>query len=276
MNSLEQFDTTSKTWQEQVNDWRALPRLLVSRQWRWWTLGALGLASLFIWLGFWQLDRLQQRRSLNALVERRFTAPLIALTGQPLDINQYEYQRVTVRGTYDPSQTILLRNRTFEGRAGADVLTPLRIAGSNQSVLVDRGWVPQILPNVAALQQYATTEPVEITGVLRRPRTPTSSIGPQDNVPASGRLDAWFFPDIQRISRQVPYPLLPFYVEQLPQGNQTEPPIAQATVDYQNEGSHLSYAIQWFAFTIIGVVGYAGLVVQQSQLAHARRRNPSS
>lgn len=264
MNSLHRSDTQPSSYHDRLQPWWALPRLLVSRRWRWVTLIVVLLAFGLFRLGMWQLDRLTQRREVNARIAARVNAPPVELTGQPLDLEEYEYRPVIVRGEYDLSQQITIRNRILNGVPGADILTPLRITGSDQSVLVNRGWVPLEQAHHESLEQFAVNGPVSITGIIRKPRTREGGLMPVDQQPQRGRLDVWFRPDVAKIAQQVPYPLLPFYVEQTPTSDSMDLPLPHSTVDYRSEGSHLGYALQWFAFTAILLGGYAALVVTRS------------
>ncbi len=261
------FSTHTNDTHAPSNDlaiWCALPRLVVGRQWRWLTLGVVVLALLMVRLGIWQLDRLAERRAENALIKERQNAPTLVLTGQPIDIEANEFRRVIVAGEFDPSHEVVLRNRSLNGVPGMHLLTPLRIAGSEQWVLVDRGWVPLQLATPEERQQFAVTAPVQIEGYLRKPQARISRFSPQDQQPAGGWLDAWFRPDVERIAQQMPYPLMPFYIEQKPSQATNDLPHPQPNINL-SEGSHLGYAIQWFAFTIILLGGYAALVVTKTK-----------
>ncbi|WP_029215166.1 SURF1 family protein [Kallotenue papyrolyticum] len=265
MASLPSYDT-SAAQQRSAPGWRELPRLLVSRRWRWTTLGVIVLALLCVRLGFWQLDRLDQRRAHNALLAARMSAPPIELVGQPIDVAANEYRRVVVRGTFDVQHEVIVRPSSLYEQPGADLFTPLRIAGSDQAVLVNRGWVPLAQSEPQARRQFAVSGPVQIEGLLRAPKH-RSSWGPPDHVPPGGRLDAWYRPDVERIAAQTPYPLLPFYIEQLP-GNTQQLPQPHPAIDITDEGPHLSYAIQWFSFAVIGVIGYLALVRSRTREQH--------
>jgi surfeit locus 1 family protein len=250
-----------------LSAWKALPRLLVGRQWRWVTLGVLALALVMMRLGFWQLGRLGEQRASNARIEERLQAPPLQLTGQPLNLETDEYRRAVVTGTFDHDQAILLRNRAREGVPGMHLMTPLRIAGSDQVVLVDRGWLPLELATPEARRQFDVAGTVEVQGIVRAPRSNTTRFGPQDRQPEGGRLDAWFRPDIERIAQQMPYPLLPYFLEAEQPANQSPGlPRPQPQIDL-SEGPHLSYAIQWFAFTMTLLGGYAALVVTRTSQA---------
>lgn len=248
--------------------WRAVPRLLISRRWRWATLVIVALALVMLRLGVWQLDRLQQRRAENAQVEARLNEAPIVLTGQPLDLAQDEYRRTIVRGTFDNEQSVLLRNRARQGAPGAHLLTPLRIEGSDQAVLVDRGWLPLDVIAPEQRRQFDVEGSVEIQGIVRAPQTRTSTfLTPQDPAPENGRLDAWYRPDVARIAQQLPYPLLPLFIEaEQPADQPPGLPRPDSQLDL-SEGPHGNYAIQWFAFTTILLGGYAAFAATRARVA---------
>ena len=222
------------------------------------------LAVIMLRLGVWQLDRLGQRRAENARIEQRLRGAPVALVGQPLDLAQDEYRRVVVRGTFDHGNSVLLRNRARQGDPGMHLLTPLRIENSDQAVLVDRGWLPLDAIAPETRQQFNVEGTVEIQGIVRAPETRTSPISAQDRVPDGGRLDAWYRPDVARIAAQTPYLLLPFYVEA---EHPPDQPLGLPRPDPQldlSDGPHLNYALQWFAFTITLLGGYAAFVATRS------------
>ena len=228
----------------------------------WMTLLVLAGAIVLARLGFWQLDRLAQRRAINATIDGRMAEPPAALDGSAVDPAALEYRRVTARGVYDPGQEVVLRNRSLDGAPGVHVLTPLRLSGGG-AVLVDRGWIP--MGEAGAEQRRAYAPPpgeVVVEGIARRSQE--SGFGPQDPAPNPGqpRLDAWFQVNIPRIAQQAGYPLLPIYVELQPAPGDPQLPRRVAATDL-GEGPHLSYAVQWFAFAIILLAGYVAFAHQQ-------------
>jgi surfeit locus 1 family protein len=82
-------------------------------------------------------------------------------------------------------------------------------------------------------------------------------IGPRD--PEEGRLTTMNRVDIARIQQQVPYPLDPVYLSMLGEQSEDQPMMVDAPT-FDDEGPHLSYAIQWFGFAVVGVVGYWMLI----------------
>ena len=103
------------------------------------TLLALLLAAGFVRLGWWQWQRGEQRQVAAARFARGadqlLTLGALDAAAVPL------YQRVSVEGELDGAHQFLLDNRSFEGRPGYEVLTPLT-RGRALTLLIDRGWVP--------------------------------------------------------------------------------------------------------------------------------------
>jgi surfeit locus 1 family protein len=222
----------------------------------WMTLLVLVGVAVLCRLGIWQFDRLAQRRAINATIAARMSEPPVPLTKSLAEMDGQEYRRVEARGVFDSSQEIVQRNRALDGAPGVHVLTPLRLSGSDATVLVDRGWLPQGQSTLDARQAYAApTGEVLLQGQIRRSQ---ADVGAPFDPPFSAdrpRLDAWFHVDITRIAQQTGYPLLPVFIEQLPAPGDPALPRRDPTTDL-GEGPHLSYAIQWFSFAVILLVGY--------------------
>jgi surfeit locus 1 family protein len=222
--------------------------------------------------GFWQLRRLEQRRDLNAAIEAGLNAPVTPLTGQAVDPETLHLHRVTVTGTFDNEENIAIYNRPFEGRAGMRLVTPLQIEGSDQSILVDRGWLPLDETDREQRRQYDESGVVTIEGIAYRSQPQSERWGvPQDPVPGpdENRRDQWFRVDINRIEQQLPYPLMPIYVAQSADenANPITPPLREGPIEL-DEGSHLSYALQWFSFAAIAVIVYGILLWQELRKAN--------
>ena len=225
--------------------------------------------ALFLTLGFWQLQRLEQKRVANALILARMQEPPLPLSGQALDPDLANLRRATVRGTYDYSQEIVLRNRTHNEIPGVHVIVPLRIGGSDAAVLVDRGWIPYEMADPAQRAQFRDAAgEVEVSGILQQSQKRPGSIAPADPPlgPDRPRLDAWHRVDIPRIQEQIPYPLLPLYLEEDQAPGEPVRRFPRAVLEIVlTEGGHLGYAVQWFAFAGILLGGYALFFHQRAQ-----------
>src|SRR5918912_3727462 len=137
-----------------------MPRRLV-------TFAALALAgaALFVRLGFWQLDRLHQRRRRNAVVMARIASPPVDWSALPHDTTA-RYRRVRLAGAPDYEHEIVLVGRTREGSPGVNLITPVRVAGSDTAVLVDRGWVYSPDATRVDLARWREGDELHVTGFV--------------------------------------------------------------------------------------------------------------
>lgn len=217
-------------------------------------------------MGIWQLDRLQQRRARNAELESRLALPVTTFPpGQA--IQEPSFRAYTVTGEFDPLHAILLKNQPLDEQAGYHLLVPLLFEDGTPALLVDRGWLPNDLglQNEPAILAAQLTGIATVTGVLlpSQEQPAMSILG--DQIPATGEppLLAWRLVDLEGIARQLPYDLYPLYLAQ------TGPPVQSGGFPIPtfepdlSDGPHVSYAIQWFAFAAISLVGGAALLRRQ-------------
>lgn len=229
---------------------------------RWWktTLLVLAAAAVMIRLGIWQLDRLAQRKAFNQRVETQLAQPALDFNSADpgSDLYNMEYRYAHLSGTYDPTNQVALRNQDWQGNLGVHLLTPLIIEGSDQAVLVDRGWVPYEDFEQGDFDKYDQPGLVNVGGIMRRSQAKPRIGGRADQVPGPGEpaLNAWYWINLEQINRQMPYKLLPVYIQENP-GSATERLPYKASLELDlSEGPHLGYAFQWFIFAAILAIGY--------------------
>lgn len=201
-------------------------------------------------LGRWQLHRLEERRAWNQQVTSNLeSAPLPAEQLLSSPTPRLEWRRVSMTGTFDPSQQIVIRGRYHEGRYGYEVLTPLR-PPSGPALLVDRGWVPA--------GASATTPPevpappsgtVTVEGRVRLGDGP-SRPGPSGAIiglptRAANQIKP------QQLAKEIPYPIYNAYIEMT--APKLTSPVAVPKPEL-SQGPHLAYAIQWFFFALLGAI----------------------
>lgn len=216
---------------------------------------ALVVVATCVRLGFWQLDRLEQRRAFNALVRARQAMPaepigrLLPARGaaRPDDV---AYRTATAEGRYDPAREVLLFGRSLDGRPGSHVLTPLLLP-DGRALVVDRGWVPLDVEEAPASRAAPPAGEVRLEGVL---------LPPESDDPAALAGDRMDRVSLAALSRRLPYPLLPVYLELRRQEPPPGPLPHPAPLPELTEGPHLSYAAQWFLFAAVAVGVYGALV----------------
>jgi surfeit locus 1 family protein len=251
---------------------------LFNRRWWWKTILVILGVLLLIRLGFWQLDRLDQRRAFNARVAERWQeAPFdIAAEGLPADISELEYRRVEATGQFDYDHQILLKERPRDGAPGVIAVTPL-VMDDGRAVLVARGWVPYKLSAPEHWSEFEEGPTGDVVGLIQE--TQVSPSGEAPPVPDEPQTE-WFLLNIDAIQPQMPYELMPVFILQLPEEgrSRTEVPIRDEPLAL-DEGNHFSYAIQWFMFSAILGIGYLVLIHQQEtrgqRLASADRESES-
>ena len=217
-------------------------------------------AVLFVRLGLWQLDRLEERRAESALGEMRLQAepvPVDDLVQDGLDPGSLVYRRVTATGEYDSGNEVLIRSQTHLGAAGFHVITPL-VTDGDLAIMVNRGWVPLDFDQAPVTRLPPPQGVVTVEGWLRASQTrpPLGREEPEGDLEILNRVD------LGRIEEQVPYPLFGMYLVEI--GERADPPIPVKPPDFSDEGPHLAYAIQWFGFAAIALVGYLALLRRRS------------
>lgn len=240
-------------------------RRMFSMKWAVTTLLVFVGAAVCVRLGIWQLDRLEQRRAFNSQVETmRAAEPLNLNKSTPVNIASMEWRAVTVTGEYDFENQVAIRNQYNDGIYGFHLITPLLYnpsTGSGQdgmAVLVNRGWIPA--ESDSAPQDwriYDEAGAVTVTGQIRLGQGKPAFGGVADALPMDGtRLAVWNNLDVEKMSTQMPYPILDVFIQPNVEVGDVSPPIPYQPIIELTEGSHFGYALQWFTFAAILFFGY--------------------
>ncbi|MDD1650483.1 MAG: SURF1 family protein [Methylococcaceae bacterium] len=198
-------------------------------------------------LGFWQLQRAEEKSAINALREARTQEPSMRLGPEtPPDLEAMRYRPVFAEGLYDTTHQFLLDNQLKGQEPGYHVLTPLRLAGSNQAILVNRGWVPQG-PSRAALPDIGLGPPrkIRIQGKLDYLHRVGFRLKGAE-IPAAGWPSVVQLPEADQLAERLGYPLLPYQVLLDPDAESGYLRVWHAAP--LDPGKNLGYALQWFLF----------------------------
>jgi cytochrome oxidase assembly protein ShyY1 len=216
----------------------------------------LALCALGVVLGLWQLGRADYKRNLEALRNsRQQDAPLRLagpLSGPMSDGSALEWRRAVVRGEFVPGWTVYLDNRQQAGQTGVWVLTPFKLAGTSQYLLVARGWLPRNAQERGKIAAYSTpTGQIQLQGVLHRQPARLLQLG-RDVALAPLVLRQNL--TLDELARASGLPLLPLLLEQSAAADQEDVlgrdwPQASAGIE-----KHQGYAFQWFALAGVALV----------------------
>ncbi|HKU10595.1 MAG TPA: SURF1 family protein [Sinomonas sp.] len=239
-------------------------RFLFSRRW----LTYLGLAILFavacVLLSRWQMSRLAETQAVIDLVNRNYDAapaPFHDASPQFEHLaSDHEWEQVSLHGSYQPADTRVVRNRPLNGQPGYEVVVPFKL-DSGQTVIVDRGWLPIGNQEQGRPDSVPAPPSGEVSVVVRlRPSEPTLDRGAP-----SGQLASI---DLPTYAGQLKYPVLTgsygLMASETPAAATTPTALPKPQPD---DGTHLSYALQWLAFGVLMFIGF-GYAARQ----HARNR----
>lgn len=234
-----------------------LLRLFFSRRYWWQTLIVLLAMAVMAGLGQWQLARLEQRRAANGELLAKLQSDALVITGAalPESPDALEDRLAVVTGTYDFDRQIGVQGQFSEQSPGYWLVTPLRIEGSDKAILVNRGWIPAAAGEQGDWSAFVETPGQPVRGYLQHSRKMpdgSTSVVPVDV------LKGWWRVDIEAIQSQMPYPLLPVSLQVAPDESRPRNTLPRrVTVDFDlSEGSHMIYAIQWYAFALIAGTVY--------------------
>lgn len=227
------------------------------------------LVPSFVWLGFWQLERWEQRSDTVALQQANLDldpVPVTDLTSVGGDVAPADrWRSVEVTGTYDTRNELLVRNRDGSQGLGLYVLTPL-VTEDGPAALVNRGWVRQ--PPTADGQPDVPPAPageVTVTGRIQYGETEENTgIRVRDGLPERQVMII----DVDRIAADLPYPVYGGFVELVRQDPPSDPAPEPALLHELDLGMSLSYAVQWWVFTAIAIGGWVVLI--RRELGDAR------
>lgn len=198
-------------------------------------------------LGFWQLRRLEERKSNNAQIMETTSRESVSVNDLYLhDKDSYQnYVPVRAKGTFDENREVYLINRSRDAVPGVEVINSFALETDPVShVVVNRGYLPYKIFNDGKSELWKPpSKMLELEGYIMLAFSDGKLRGNEIN-----RID------IDLLSAEWGVPLLPVYLQQNQQTMNDWP--AQIKPPELTEGSHFSYAVQWFIFTLIGLIGY--------------------
>jgi len=226
------------------------------------TLATALLLPALIGLGFWQLDRADQKRTLQAEYDRRQAEAPKTLRSVLEEPGALRYRPLRVRGHYEPAYQFLLDNRVHQGQAGYHVLTPLRIEDGEVRILVNRGWVA-VGPDRARLPEIDTPRSeVEVTGVATVPLGKGFRLGAVKPSGASWQ-PLWSYLDLEGYARSVPFPVQPAVILLDPASPAGGFVRQWGRLDAGIQ-THLGYALTWFSLAVALLAIYTLVNVRRS------------
>ncbi|HKU30685.1 MAG TPA: SURF1 family protein [Arthrobacter sp.] len=239
-------------------------RFLFSSKW----LGYFVLAAIFatgcVFLGRWQMDRRAETLAeINRVVNNYSAAPIqfAAAKQQFQSLNpEKEWTQVELHGHYEVSDERVVRNRPLNGQPGYEVVVPFRLP-SGEAVIVDRGWLP-IGNNTPGHPDSIPAPPSGEATVVVRLQASEPNL---DRGMVEGQLASI---DLPSYAKELSYPIMTGAYGQLAtESPAVQPMPAPFAMPSTDEGTHLSYSLQWFAFGVLMFVAFGYAAKQQARNA---------
>lgn len=225
---------------------------------------SIAIAAACARLGLWQVDRLAERRALNALLLSRMHDSVVDVSHIPADTGAGHYRIATAHGTFDYAREFVWAARVRRGSPGVNIVTPMRVDGVDGTVLVNRGWVYS--PDAKAVQfsRWRERDTATVTGYMETWQQAcgvTAAAFP----PTCGDTAERVLRRLDRAAaaRLAGAPVIPYLLVQTSDSALRADSVpARAEEPVLAEGPHFSYAVQWFAFAVIALVGGTALALR--------------
>ena len=223
----------------------------------WPTVAAIFFIVITVMLGNWQLSRAQEKEERQAQLNQLSQQPVISIPTSPIRLEDYQFRKVEVHGTYVPTHTIYLDNKIKKGRAGYQIITPVRLGESSMHVLINRGWVVagrtrSDLPDIPT-----PTDKVTISGIVESPTMRTLELSTET---VSGQV--WENLHLDRYRKATGLTLQPLVV--LQENNVKDGLLREWTRPDSGASRNLGYAFQWFSMALAILILYLVLNVKRN------------
>ena len=204
----------------------------------------------FIRLGFWQIDRADEKKILNDAYSSRQSDAFINLnnTGDLNNDSRLLWKKVELKGTFKNEHNIILDNQIHNGAAGFNIITPFKIDGIDWVVLVNRGWqknldLRSLIPDIKSIKNK-----IEVKGNIVKFPVSGISLGEHKLEVINSKINRLQGIDIENLNDFYSSKFLPYmvYLEPLLDRDYESNFKLPAPGSDKNYG----YAFQWFAFAL--------------------------
>ncbi|MEO1956410.1 MAG: SURF1 family protein [Methylophilaceae bacterium] len=224
------------------------------------TITTLLVMALCIRSGFWQYGKAQARIVAQQQIDQGLAQAPVQLTASIKDNDQWRFKRITFKGVYMPEYEIVLDNRVHAGKAGYQIMTPVKVEGDEEYVLVNRGWIDGNLNREAPVYETPAGEHTFV-GDLFFPLDKVFTLEAEHDLNEEWE-PLWQHIDMPRYQSLVPFKVKP-YIVRLALSNGAGGFVREWPVPKNRITLHLGYAYQWFGFAFTFFVIYVVLNLKQ-------------
>lgn len=222
----------------------------------WSVILTLVAIAVFSNLGLWQLSRADEKQSRYDQLEQFAKQPAVLLPSTLVKLADFEYRDVEVQGEFVNEKTIYLDNKTYQGRAGYHIITPLRIANGSLHVAVNRGWVAtgydrSVLPPVKDIKGE-----VRIAGTVVSPNIKTFVLSDKQ-----ADKQVWNSLSLEKYQQALDLTLQPLLI--LQKSKEDDGLIKDWHKPESGASKNIGYAVQWFSLAATTIIIFIVLNVKR-------------
>ncbi len=219
-----------------------------------WTIAACILLSfsLLLKLGYWQLDRAQEKRIYNQAMNIKLQAAPVALASIVVtDSVAIDYTNVSLHGAFINEKMFVIANQYYRGQPGIEVIIPVQREDIDELVLVSRGWLPAPLEIDSAFMQG-----LKVDGAPLLSASVHAAGGRSFFTESALRTNRWpirlHHVNIKHLSHLFDKPVFPYLLRL----HKDSPAVLQRNhpMKLLNPATNMSYARQWFGMSILLLV----------------------
>ncbi len=206
---------------------------------------------LFIKLGLWQYNKAKLKQEIQSSYNASLDNEALSLPVQLDNLDTWKHKKVKVKGHYKTTYQILLDNQVEDSRGGFHVLTPLKIEGRDDYVLVNRGWIAGGATHTDIPKIITPETPVEIVGLVW---VPSKKIFTLESKAQKSQWNAvWQHMDLERYQNSVAINVLPIVIK-LDSKSNAGGFVRNWQLPADKIATNMGYAYQWFGFAIASIL----------------------
>ncbi len=206
---------------------------------------------LFIKLGLWQYNKAKLKQEIQTSYNISLDKQALSLPIQLDNLDTWKHKKVKVQGHYETEYQILLDNQVEDNRAGFHVLTPLKIEGRNEYVLVNRGWIAGGAIHTDIPEISTPLAPVEIVGLVWIPSKKIFTL--ESKAQKYQWNTVWQHMDLERYQNSVAIKVLPIVIK-LDSKSNAGGFVRNWQLPADKIATNMGYAYQWFGFAIASIL----------------------
>lgn len=225
----------------------------------WFVLASLFAASC-VALATWQFERRDQAVSKVQRMVDNYEKPALSFAEiadlSLEDVTAFEWTPVAITGSYQISDELLVRNRPIAGQPGFLQIVPFKLS-SGQLVLIERGWIPADSELAPARSLTPDTETKTVVARVR-----LSELTPNRDSPAGFVTSLHLQSLAELIDPSLEQQFYLRLITESPGETSSPQPLRKPILD---EGNHLSYAVQWIMFALMGFFALFWAIRQEQE-----------